>query len=265
MSQSDLVSMLQAVKDSPANSVQFDESWSQGRSAFGGISAAFAVTAMCKQIESAQPVRALMVSFLAPIPPGEVSVVTRIQRRGKNVTQMSADVNANGQIALQAMGVFGNSRAALNLAPEHWPVMPPRAQGIPFSTHAKRLPHFLSNFEGCWVEGGMPFSGTKKKNLRMWVRHKASMELFPVEKIVTICDIPPPVILSHFDTPPVPASSLSWSLDFVAPPETVTSEWFYLDFQIDAAANGYTQQSGKIFDEGGRLCALSRQCMVYFG
>ncbi len=265
MSQSHLLLMLQALKDSSANSAQFDESWSQGRSAFGGISAAFTVTAMCKQIEPTQSIRALMVSFLAPIPPGEVSVVTRIQRRGKNVTQMSADLNANGQIALQAMGVFGNSRAALNLAPEHWPVMPPRAQGIPFSTHAKRLPHFLSNFEGCWVEGGMPFSGTKKNNLGMWVRHKASMELFPVEKIVTICDIPPPVILSHFDTPPVPASSLTWSLDFVVPPETVTTEWFYLDFQIDAAANGYTQQSGKIFDEGGRLCALSRQCMVYFG
>jgi acyl-CoA thioesterase len=34
---------------------------------------------------------------------------------------------------------------------------------------------------------------------------------------------------------------------------------------VEAAENGYTQQSGRVYDENGRLCALSRQCMVYFG
>lgn len=265
MLQSDIVSILQALQDSPGNITQFDESWSQGRSAFGGIASAFAVSAMRKQLESAQPIRSLMVSFVAPIPPGEVSVNAKIQRSGKNVTQMTADVFANGVIGLQAMGVFGNPRAALNLTPEAVVNLLPREQGIPFSTHAKRLPHFLAYFDGCWVDGGMPFSGTKKRHLAMWVKHKTDMHAFPAEKIVTICDIPPPVILSHFDTPPVPASSLTWSLEFVVPPETVNSEWFYLDFLIDAAADGYTQQSGRIYDDAGRLCALSRQCMVYFG
>ena len=33
---------------------------------------------------------------------------------------------------------------------------------------------------------------------------------------------------------------------------------------LDAAADGYTQQSGRIYEESGRLCALSRQCMAYF-
>jgi len=38
-----------------------------------------------------------------------------------------------------------------------------------------------------------------------------------------------------------------------------------MEFEVDAAADGYTQQSGKIYDESGRLIALTRQCMVYFG
>jgi acyl-CoA thioesterase len=63
----------------------------------------------------------------------------------------------------------------------------------------------------------------------------------------------------------VPASSLTWSLEFVEPPEKITGEWFYLEFVVEAAADGYTQQSGKIYDELGRLVALTRQCMVYFG
>ena len=37
-----------------------------------------------------------------------------------------------------------------------------------------------------------------------------------------------------------------------------------LEFVVDAANNGYTQQSGKIYTEQGKLCALTRQCMVYF-
>ena len=62
-----------------------------------------------------------------------------------------------------------------------------------------------------------------------------------------------------------PASSLSWSLEFIEAPELIRSEWFYMEFEVDAAADGYTQQSGKIYDESGRLIALTRQCMVYFG
>ena len=91
------------------------------------------------------------------------------------------------------------------------------------------------------------------------------MSNLPTEKLVTICDIPPPVILSYFDSAPIPSSSLSWSLEFVVPPEEIESDWFYLEFVAEAAADGYTQQSGKIYDEMGQLCALSRQCMVYFG
>lgn len=265
MQHTDIVLILQTLQDNPENVTGFDASWSQGRSAFGGLATAFAVTAMRKLLDSPQPMRSLMVSFIAPIPPGDVAVSAKIQRSGRNVTQMTADVLADGQIGLQAMGVFGNPRPAISIAPEIDFNPIPREQGIPFTSHAKRLPHFLTYFEGCWVGGGRPFSGTRERNLAMWVKHESDMNKFPTEKLVSISDIPPPVILSYFDTPPVPASSLTWALEFVVPPETVDSDWFYLDFYAEAAADGYTQQSGRIFDETGRLCALSRQCMVYFG
>lgn len=265
MQHTDIVSILQTLQDNPENITRFDASWSQGRSAFGGLAAAFAVTAMRKLLDRPQPMRSLMVSFIAPIPPGAVAVSAKIQRSGKNVTQMTADVMANGQIGLQAMGVFGNPRPAISIAPESNFSPIPREQGISFASHAKRLPHFLAYFDGYWVGGGRPFSGTRDRNLAMWVKHKTELSAFPAEKLISICDIPPPVILSYFDTPPVPASSLTWALEFVVPPETIVGDWFYLEFYAEAAADGYTQQSGRIFDETGRLCALSRQCMVYFG
>jgi acyl-CoA thioesterase len=206
-----------------------------------------------------------MVSFIAPVAPGEVTVEATVLRQGKNVTQCSASVISGGQIALQAMAVFGNPREAFKPAAAGNKELPNRDSGIAFSDNAKRLPHFLQYFDGCWIDGGIPFSGNYKPFLKLWVRHTQDVSRFPIEKLVAIADIPPPVLLSHFEKPPVPASSLTWSLEFVEAPEELTGEWFYLEFEVEAAADGYTQQSGKIYDELGRLVALTRQCMVYFG
>jgi acyl-CoA thioesterase len=257
--------ILVGIENSDSNSTRFSENWSQGRSAFGGLSAAFAVTAMRKKLAQPQTIRSLMVSFIAPVTAGEVNVEASVLRQGRNVTQCSANVISGGQIALQAMAVFGNSREAFKPAAAGNKELPNRDSGISFSDNAKRLPPFLQYFDGCWIDGGIPFSGNYKPFLNMWVRHKQDVSRFPVEKLVAIADIPPPVLLSHFEKPPVPASSLSWSLEFVEAPEELTGEWFYLEFEVEAAADGYTQQSGKIYDELGRLVALTRQCMVYFG
>ena len=39
-------------------------------------------------------------------------------------------------------------------------------------------------------------------------------------------------------------------------PESIPGDWFYLEFVVDAASNGYTQQSGKIYTEQGQLVHL---------
>jgi len=260
-----LEDILIGLENSDSNSTRFSESWSQVRSAFGGLSAAFAVTAMRKKMAQPQTIRSLMISFIAPVIPGEVKIEADILRQGKNVTQCSANVISGGQIALQAMAAFGNSREAFKPSAASNKVLPNRDRGIAFSDNTKRLPHFLQYFDGCWTDGGIPFSGNYKSFLNMWVRHKQDISRFPIEKLVTIADIPPPVLLSHFEKPPVPASSLTWSLEFVEAPERITGEWFYMEFEVNAAADGYTQQSGKIYDELGRLIALTRQSMVYFG
>ncbi|MFT4888205.1 MAG: acyl-CoA thioesterase [Pseudohongiellaceae bacterium] len=265
MSDSNLHEILSALNDSDNNTANFDELWSQGRSAFGGLAASFATNAMAKLLSSPQPIRSLMVSFIGPLPPGDANVDAKILRQGKNVTQMSANVSGNDKLCLQAMGVFGNPRAGISV-PSNYPFDPvSRNKGIPFETAHERMPPFLQFFEGYWVSEGLPYSGNPTRYLNMWVRHKVDMSDHPIEKMVTIADIPPPLILSHFTEAPVPTSSLTWALEFVIPPEEIDSQWFYLEFLIESAANGYTQQSGRIFAEDGRLCALSRQCMVYFG
>ena len=57
--------ILDELENSNSNTTHFSENWSQGRSAYGGLAAAFAVTAMRKQLAQAQTIRSLMVSFIA--------------------------------------------------------------------------------------------------------------------------------------------------------------------------------------------------------
>lgn len=263
MQDRDLPEILIELRNSPDNRTSFSETWTQGRSAFGGLSTAMAVCSATKLLSTARPVRSLMVSFIGPIAPGEVTLLPQIQRQGRNVTQMSVGLLSQEELCLQVMAVFGNNRDSLQVKPDPAFLPEPRDSRKGFDQH-RSGPPFLRYFEGCWTGGGIPFSGSGDNRLGIWARHRSDMTGFPAEKIVALADIPPPVILSHYSQPNVPASSLTWSLEFVMEPETVDSEWFYLDYQIDHAADGYTQQSGKLFTENGELCALSRQCMVYF-
>lgn len=260
--QQELAALLKSLRDNPANQVEFGDTWTQGRSAFGGLSAAFAMGGMQKLLERPLPIRSLMVSFIAPLPAGMVTVRARSLRSGRNVIQMAAEVVCGGQVCLQAMGVFGQARQTRSAAPERRSDLPPRVGGL--ALHANpRAPEFLRYFEGSW-HGGLPFSGSKDMRLGIWARHRSDTTGFAAEKIATLADIPPPVILSHYSEGPVPASSLSWSLEFVKDPGQIDQDWFFLDFEADHAADGYTRQSGRIYSGEGELCALSRQCMVYF-
>ena len=262
---SDLADILGALRDHPDNLANVSEHWSQGRSVYGGVAAALAVTAMRKEVAADRSLRSLMVSFVGPLQPGESAVRTRLLREGGNVTQTSAEIVQDGQVCLQTLAAYGKPREGLAIAVDHGftadrpePDTPLREQG------PKRMPGFLKFYEGRWMEGGTPYSGDAKDTIRIWAAHRTDLSEFRDEAVVAVSDIPPPVLLNRFTDTRTPSSSLSWSLELVTPPERIDTRWFLLKFDIEWAADGYTQQSGTIFSEDGRLAALSRQTMVYF-
>ncbi|TNE64489.1 MAG: thioesterase family protein [Alphaproteobacteria bacterium] len=255
--------ILSRLKEGDTYETGITPGWMQGRATFGGLAAALAVTGMTDVLPAPAPLRSLMVSFVAPMPADGVKVLPRVARAGRNVTQTSADiVDANGQVCLQAMAAYGNSRETASV-PTQMDFRPEPRDSVPPAPFLPGLPPFLQFFDIHWTGGGIPMSGTRSLRLGKWVRHKNDMRDWPVEKLVAIADIPPPVMMSHYKTP-VRASSLSWSLEFLCDPAGVESDWFYLDYRLEHAADGYSQQSGAIFTEAGELVALSRQCMVYF-
>ena len=255
--------LLQQVLDDETSSVTISPGWSQGRAVYGGLASSIGLLAMEKLVEGSAPLRSLMTSFASPLPEALVTTKARTMRRGRSVTQTSVDVMAGEQIALHSSAAFGVARDTKAVTPAAKFTPEPRTSVPMLDKSVRQLPGFLSRFDIHWTGGGIPLSNTKERRTGIWVRHKDNMNAFPAAKIVALADIPPPVMMCHYDKPMM-ASSLSWALEFVVPAEEIESDWFYLDYELEAAAGGYSQQNGRIFTGDGTLVALSRQCMVYF-
>ncbi|WP_262692329.1 thioesterase family protein [Kordiimonas aestuarii] len=247
----------------PDATATLTQGWTQGRATFGGLVAALLARGMMTSLDEVKTLRSLMVSFVGPAPVGAVGVRSEVLREGRNVTQATARLLDGDKVCAQAMAAFGSDRdtKAVRVNPEFKPE--PRDSVPPMDSSVRLLPAFLKHFDVHWTGGGIPASNQQSRRLGKWVRHNSDVSAFPTEALIAIADIPPPVMMSHYNRP-VMASSLSWSLEFLVAPETVKPGWFYLDYTLEAAANGYSQQSGRVFSEDGELLTLSRQCMVYF-
>lgn len=260
---SSMQEIMESFTGTAGDSVQIPTGWSQGRAVYGGLIAAIAADAMANQLASPRPIRSFLGNFVAPAPEGDLAIKSEILREGRAVVQTRADILAGDQVCFAGSAAFGDDRPGVEVIPDKAAHMPARDSVPSMQKGVRPLPGFLDNFDIRWTGGGIPMSGSMDRHTSMWVRHRSDMDAFPIAKIISIADMPPPIILSHYDRP-ARASTMSWSIEFIVPPEQVQGDWFYLDFTLDAAAGGYSQQSGSIYSESGALVALSRQCMVYF-
>ncbi|PCI61639.1 MAG: hypothetical protein COB37_08105 [Kordiimonadales bacterium] len=237
--------------------------WDQGRATFGGLAAAIAVSAMKKPVSEDKPLRSMQVIFAAPLPASGAVAKARVLRNGRSVAQTTVDISVGDDVVVHASAAFGAARPTL--AVESIAEFAPKSrEGVAaFNAGAVGAPRFLDRFELRWVKGNGPGTGSNSRKIGLWARNMENVDAFPEAKIIALADIPAPIVMSHY-TYPIIGSSVSWSLEFIVPAAEATGDWFYMEFDMEAAAEGYCQQSGRIFTETGKLVAITRQCMVYF-
>lgn len=239
--------------------------WLQGRATFGGLVVALGVraTALERNAEKA-PLRSILVSFVGPLAAGECQISVRCLRQGKSVSQYAAEITQNSQCIGMMNLVYGVGREEKRL-PIPTQEKLPNKERIPTFAKNAAMPAFLGNFEIKWVGNGLPMSGSNDQRLNAWVALSGVKKDFALERMIAVADVPPPVMMSHYNVP-IPSSSVTWKLEIIAAPEEmISNDWFYLDYELEIAADGYSQQSGRVYDEAGKLALLGHQCMVYFG
>ncbi len=245
--------------------VTVTDDWAQGRATYGGLVAAVGNEAMRKVVPAERLLRSLQTTFAGPASAGTWTINTRVLRVGKAVTLASCDIVDRDQVVATLVGVYGAGRpSAVNVRPAT--VAAPRQVDEIREVRFKKglAPDFVQHFAIRWAEGKLPFSSSPQAPTKAFIHHRDPAPLSESALVALVDCIPSPA-LSMF-TAPAPGSSLIWTLelfehDFNFAPDA----WWRIDTDLDAASEGYVNQTGLLHDPNGRPVALTRQLFAIFG
>ena len=238
------------------------DDWLQGRTLYGGLSAALALRACELAVPGLPPLRAGQVAYIGPAA-GEVRLAPRVIRQGKSVTFVGCDLMSGGAVAMRALYAFGGSRPSrlADIAPpppqfrkpEDCPPIWPGGMGPSFAQHLnQRLAGELK-----------PLSGADRGDLLVWVKHAEPVTPGQVA-LVAMGDALPPASFTRFSQPAM-ISTMTWSFDLFGPARADGSGWLLLHSKDDGVGEGYAGQDMGMWDEAGRPLMRGRQSVAIFG
>lgn len=240
------------------------DDWLQGRATFGGLIAAVGNAAMRRLVSAERPLRSLQTTFAGPATPGTWRIDTRVLRVGKAVTLAQCEIIDGDRVAATQVGVYGLARPSSVLIKPAAAASPRQVEELREMGHRPgHSPAFLQYFAIRWAEGAKPFTATRSRS-KAFVRHREEATVTESHVVALIDCIPSPAI--SMLSAPAPASSLVWTLEFFEHDHAFAAEaWWRIDTDIDAAADGYVNQTSLLHDPTGRPVALSRQLVAVFG
>ena len=232
--------------------------WLQGRTAYGGLSAALALHAAQASDTGLPPLRSAQVSFIGPLA-GPITIRAQRLRRGRNAAFVQADVESEAGLGLRATFVFmGPVDSKVELRQGRAPDFArPQTGDATFKGHAG---FFTQNFE--FLDRRDASVGPAEW-LR-WVRLQDRDGLDPMVELVAIADCLPPAAFKLMDGP-APVSSMTWLLNVLGPAPRTQDGWWLLRAHADHASAGSSSQQMGIWNAAGEPVAEQMQSVAIFG
>jgi len=237
--------------DNGQHKVDLPDNWRQGRTLYGGLTAALCYEAARRDMPDLAPLRSLQVSFIGPVTDNP-QITTRCLRRGRNVTAMQSDMFIGEQIVASANMLFGQSRDSelrydcptpkASLPEDAEPFFPAAAE--PF------LPAYVQNFDLRLIEGHRPASSDEES--------RAGLGSF-----IAIGDVMPPAALPMF-TQMGPVSSMNWQVNILNDTCASDDGWWHIELDLTASRDGYSSQIMRYWNRAGVLCAEAIQSVTIF-
>lgn len=259
---SDLMAAI-ALEDQ-AYRVSVTPDWLQGRTLYGGMSAALCIETALRAFPDLPPLRAAQFAFIGPVS-GDVAMTPTLLRRGKSATCIGVDLMGESGIGTRAILFFGTARPS---AISHDVLaMPPVAgpDACPDFFGDRPRPTFGQHFDVKLAAGARPVSGAKDADLLLWIRHRDAGAGDGPAALAALGDAPPPAAMSLF-TAPAPISTMMWSGEFFphATPADQDDGWRLIRSAAETALEGYSSQPMGMWDSAGRPLLASRQCVAVF-
>lgn len=237
------------------------DSWMQGRTTYGGLSAAICLKAVENSFTDLPPLRSAQISFIGPAG-GDVTIKAKVMRRGGSVSYISAEMTGEKGLATQAVFCFGAQResriAQIFTEP---PKVPSYQNSKPFFDIGSG-PAFSKNFECLLAKGGHPISGSNEHEHYTWVRHK-DRQANDMAALLGVADMPPPAVLPMFKEF-APVSSMTWMLNSLNIDTSTTDGWWLIRSAAEHARDGYSSQDMQVWNASGDLVISGRQNVAIF-
>ena len=243
--------------------VGVSEDWLQGRTAYGGLSAALCLNAAMLQSPDLPPLRSAQLAFIGPAS-GALTLKPAVLRRGKSAVFVGVDCFGDAGLATRATFCFGAARAStLDHVDLPMPQVPPLADCKPFFKKVPGL-NFVQHFDGLLAAGAMPFSRAGAPSLTLWLRHKDPQARASALALLALADAPPPAAMVLFETF-APISTMTWQLDVLTDDITTDDGWWLVRTAAETLQSGYSGQNMTIWNARGKPVMAARQTIAVFG
>jgi acyl-CoA thioesterase len=232
------------------------DNWLQGRTAYGGLSAALALHAAMGADADLPPLRSGQIAFIGPLS-GEISVSATLLRRGRNAAFVQADVTGANGLGLRATFVFMAPIASqLDHAAGDVPgfALPGRETK---TYHGMAGVPFTQNFE--FVDQRDDLGAAEW--LR-WIRLRQRDGLHPAVELIAVADALPPAALKLIGGH-APLSSMTWQINLLDAPVT-RDGWWLLRAVADHARSGNSSQRMQVWNADGAAVAEQTQSVAIF-
>ncbi len=233
------------------------DTWLQGRTAYGGLSAALALHAAQASDTDLPPLRSAQVSFIGPLA-GEVVIRAQRLRRGRNAAWMQADVESGAGLGLRATFIFmGPVPSTIEHHAGAAPDFPRPGPGAQTFRGIKAVT-FTQHFEMLDLRDG----STGPAEWLRWARLNERDGLDPTVELVAVADCLPPSALKLFGAP-APVSSMTWLLNLLDTPRTEDG-WWLLRADTDHVSAGASSQRMAIWNAAGEPVGEQMQSVAVF-
>lgn len=252
-------------RGSDALTATIPDSWTQGRTTYGGISSVLCLMAAHDALPEPRPLRSALVSFVGPSA-GTVSVKAEVLRSGRTASAVRAVLSSEAGQGLETSFTFGAARdSVLSLPgpslPDGVTAPPIGAEGGSFPPGA---PSFTKNFELFLAPGALPFTGQSgHEPMRFWTRHRDPAAWSGLNALFCLADALPPAITTHLRDF-APLSSMTWMVDVLTEDVSTQEGWYLLESIPDHAGDGYSAQTMTIWSADGRCLIKGRQMVTVF-
>ncbi|WP_375420239.1 thioesterase family protein [uncultured Sphingomonas sp.] len=234
------------------------DAWLQGRTSYGGLSAALALHVAQHSDVDLPPLRSALVAFIGPLS-GEITIRATRLRRGRNAAFIQVDVESEAGLGLRATFVFmGPVESKVDHRVGTAPDFPmPTPEDKVFNGLA--AVSFTQNFEMLDLRDGT----LGPTEWLRWVRLADRDGVDPTVELICIADCLPPAALKLIGGP-APVSSMTWQLNLLGAKPRTENGWWLLRASSDHAKDGSSSQTMAIWNSDGTPIADQMQSVAIF-